>query len=186
MKSLLKSLLIYTLSTLSFVYVALMTSCSQDKCKSIACAYGGSCDNGTCKCLPGYEGSNCETITRSKFIGGWQVHEKGLVSPDRQYPIAIEADKEVTTVWLKSIYNYFTGKAVKAYIKGDTITIPNQQTMGKVIFGKGYLHATPVYGPNTGITMYYEVIDVGSGLVDDFGVNASVDNTKASEWIKMP
>lgn len=186
MKSLLKSLLIYTLSTLSVGYVAFMSSCTQDKCKSIACAYGGSCDEGRCKCLPGYEGTNCETITRNKFMGGWQVHEKGLVSPDRQYPIAIEADKEVTTVWLKGIYNYFTGKSVKAYIQGDSIIIPNQQVLGKVIFGKGILHSSPVYGPNTAITLYYEVIDVGTGLVDDFGVNAAIDNSTPSQWIKMP
>lgn len=40
-----------------------------DLCESITCSGHGTCNDGTCACSPGYEGANCETETRAKFLG---------------------------------------------------------------------------------------------------------------------
>lgn len=47
------------------------TSCNKDECKDVVCQNGGSCLEGTCSCATGYEGTNCETLSRTKFIGTW-------------------------------------------------------------------------------------------------------------------
>lgn len=184
MKNTLRPLLYSFIVLLGVLFSVLYTSCQPDKCKAIACAYGGVCNEGSCKCLPGYEGSNCETITRKKFIGLWAVKEKGSVTPLRQYPLSIEPDSAVTGVLIKNLYNYFNTQKVRAILQGDTLIIPNQQLMGKVIFGKGYIHSTGA-GVNNSITMRYEVIDVATQLVDDFGYYADLDFSDPSEWTKQ-
>lgn len=192
MKATFKPVLFSILITLTAFAAVLYTSCKQDKCKSISCAYGGACVDGVCKCLPGYEGSNCETITRGKFIGLYQVHETGTLSPERQYAIGIENDNlDVTQVSIKNLYNYFYPAVVKANVIGDTLIIPNQQLMGKVVFGRGYIYYTQQYGagPVAAISMRYEIIDTAAGVhttgkVDDFGFYSDLDNSKPSLWAK--
>lgn len=43
-------------------------ACKKDKCNNVVCHNGGACNNGSCICLPGYEGTNCEILSRDKFI----------------------------------------------------------------------------------------------------------------------
>ena len=59
---------------LKFLSVALtlflITSCA-DPCKDVSCSDNGACDEGTCLCEAGYEGTSCETESRAKFLGEW-------------------------------------------------------------------------------------------------------------------
>ncbi len=194
MKSTFKPILFTAILTFSAFLVVVYTSCSKpDKCKAIACANGGVCIDGVCKCLPGYQGPNCDTVSRDQFIGLYEVTETGTVTTiSRNYAIALEADPaDVTAVRIKNLYNYFFPQFVKGVIDGDTITIPNQQLMGKVVFGKGYIYYTPQYGsgPVAAISMRYEVIDTAAGAhtagkVDDFGYYSELDGSKPSNWAK--
>ena len=184
MKTTLRPLLFSALAIIAVFFAVVYSSCNPDKCKAISCAYGGTCNDGECKCLPGYEGTNCETITRSKFVGLWSVKEQGTVTPLRQYPLGIENDSAVTVVLIKNLYNYFNGQKIRALVQGDTLIIPNQQLMGKVVFGKGYIHSTTAFGVNSAISMSYEVIDTATQLVDDFGFYSSLDNSNPSEWAR--
>lgn len=184
MKGILKPLIL-SVATIAGVFSAVTyTSCEPDKCKAIACAHGGTCNEGSCKCQAGYEGTNCETITRKKFTAFWSVKEQGSTTPLRQYPISITDDSVVTNIRIKNLYNFFSGSSVRAYVQGDTIIIPNQQLMGKVVFGKGYLTSVG-NGINNTIIMRYEVIDVATQLVDDFGYYESIDKSKPSVWTKQ-
>jgi PKD repeat protein len=54
----------------SFLFVALVSSVvffsgcgkdEEDKCASISCLNGGTCNNGSCQCPAGFSGSRCET-----------------------------------------------------------------------------------------------------------------------------
>lgn len=49
--------------------VTVHTSCERNSCNGIKCYNGGSCGYGLCHCPTGYEGSQCETYMRSRYIG---------------------------------------------------------------------------------------------------------------------
>lgn len=60
------------LSAMAFLGVAatvLYTSCEKDTCEGLNCQNGGSCAEGFCRCPTGYEGTECETMAGTKFVG---------------------------------------------------------------------------------------------------------------------
>lgn len=157
-----------------------------DKCAAISCAYGGHCDNGKCICPTGYDGTNCEIITREKFLGSWNVKEKGTITVDREYAVAIERDEAVNYVLIKNMYNYFA-TAVRASVVKDTLYIANQQLNGKIVFGKGYIYTDSLGTPNGKLSLRYEIVDsANNNIVDDFGYYEVLDNSKPSSWSKQP
>lgn len=48
------------------------TSCSHDSCKALMCRNGGTCADEFCRCPHGYEGTQCEIISRNKFLGTYE------------------------------------------------------------------------------------------------------------------
>lgn len=46
-----------------------MSSCKKDPCDTTSCLNGATCNEGTCECTTGYEGENCGTEMRQKFLG---------------------------------------------------------------------------------------------------------------------
>jgi hypothetical protein len=47
-----------------------MSGCKKDDpCDDVTCLNGGTCNDGTCSCQSGYEGSTCGTEVRAKFLG---------------------------------------------------------------------------------------------------------------------
>ncbi len=56
--------------------ILLFASCTPenniDKCLEINCNFGN-CEEGKCICDSGYEGINCDTISRDKFIGYYTI-----------------------------------------------------------------------------------------------------------------
>lgn len=182
-----KTVLISAVATVSAFASITYTSCNRDKCKTITCANGGVCNEGRCICPSGFEGSNCETVTRNKFLGNWFVYEKGSMTNAAQYPISIkpagEASDPPLDVVITNFNNYFL-TPIKAYVTGDTLIIPNQQYEGKVVHGIGYIHSSNTYVQFGGITMRYQVIDTATQNVNDYGYNEPVNHSKPSEWNK--
>lgn len=183
--------LFFTLTLTIFAFFSLLyvsctnkdkTSPFMDKCAAISCAYGGRCDDGKCICPTGYEGDNCEIVSRAKFLHSWNVHETGTITANREYAIAIEAGDAPNRVIIKNMYNYFATNVSATIIK-DTIFVPNQQLNGKIVFGKGYIYADTLDAPYSRITMRYEVVDSANNLiVDDFGYYSNLDNSNPSAW----
>ena len=182
MKAPFKTILISALAAFSVFSSITYISCNRDKCKTIVCANGGVCNSGTCVCPSGYQGSNCETVTRDKFLGNWQVFEKGSVTLAADYSITIQKSTDITNVVIQNFYNYFH-TPIKGYVVGDTLFIPNQQYEGKVLFGIGYIYSTVTYGQFGSIAMRYEIIDTATLLVNDFGYYAP-DLSDPSAWNK--
>ncbi len=182
MNSPLKKVLYSVLVTILTIGSATYFSCNRDKCKSVVCAHGGVCDGGRCICKSGYEGSNCETISRDKFIGAWAVFEKGSITNAAQYPIAIERSNNITDVAIINFYNYFKAP-IKGYVIRDTLYIPNQQLEGHVVFGQGVIYSNTTYGQYGSISMRYEVIDTATNVPNDFGYYAP-DLSEPSSWNK--
>jgi len=50
--------------------LVLVTSCMPDRCGSRLCTNGGVCVDGSCSCLNGYEGTDCDEIWNARFLGG--------------------------------------------------------------------------------------------------------------------
>lgn len=57
------------LITLSLFCLSLFLFSCTDPCKDIVCGDNGVCDDGTCLCDDGYEGTTCETEARAKYYG---------------------------------------------------------------------------------------------------------------------
>ncbi len=180
MKTSLKTILVIAFSALATV---VYTSCNRDQCKTIVCANQGVCNSGVCTCPAGYEGSNCETVSRDKFIGNWSVFEKGSITQASQYPISISKGVLITDVVITNFYNYFI-VPVNASVIHDTLFIPNQQYQGKVLFGVSYVYTSTTYGQYGAINMEYEIVDTATGNVNDFGYNSIVDHSLPSAWNK--
>jgi len=185
MRARLKTILISSLGTLAVFFAVTYISCNKDKCKTIVCAYGGTCNDGVCKCPTGYEGTQCESISREKFLGVWSVFEKGTTTNASQYTISIEKDSLIDHVVINNLFNYFTNPPVSAYVIHDSIIIPSQQISGKVITGVGYILDTAVkYHQYAEIIMSYKVVDSATGQIDDFGFDGAVDKSSPSVWNK--
>jgi len=59
-----KKLIIFLLT------IACFTNCS-DPCDDVNCQNGSTCDDGTCLCVEGYIGTNCETEIRAEYLDNW-------------------------------------------------------------------------------------------------------------------
>jgi hypothetical protein len=163
------------------------TSCTEDKCKAIVCANGGTCKDGACICPSGYEGAQCETVNRERFLGNWNVDEDGTISANAVYPVIIEKGASITEVTLKNFRNYYTAN-VKARVKGDTLYIDPQDIpagpgVTNTVEGKAFLTDHLYYGKRGEIKMRYQVRQPG-GVVDDYGFDENNPNSKASIWTK--
>ena len=107
------------------------TSCNKDECKDVVCQNGGTCLEGACSCATGYEGTNCETAQRAKFIKSWAAIDKNITdNSNLTYSALIVAGTTITDVNISDFSDeYFMG-VVKATVSGNTITIATQAPDG--------------------------------------------------------
>ena len=178
MKARFKTILLSALGAMTAFTAVTFSSCSEDKCKAIVCAFGGVCTDGQCLCPSGYEGPQCETISRVKYKGIWVVTEDGSFSNAAQYSVSVEEGENITELRIKNFRNLFTDN-VQAFVKGDTLTIPNQTVNGSTVRGFGYIVDDKFYGKNGKIILRYIIKDQ-NGQIDDFGV----DGGDPSLWNK--
>jgi len=170
MKARLKTFLLSSLGTVSLFTALFAASCEEDKCKAIVCASGGVCNEGDCLCASGFEGNQCETETREKFKGIWYITEDGTLSTTAQYTVAVEQGTNITELQITNFQNSFT-QPVNAYVKSDTIYIPQQTINNRTVQGIGYIGDDPFYGVHGILTLRYSVRDANN-VVDDFGLSA--------------
>ena len=56
------------------IFIIVMDGCkTEDKCASVTCQNGGTCNNGVCSCPTGYEGALCQTKTVDKLVGNYTI-----------------------------------------------------------------------------------------------------------------
>ena len=104
-----KNLKIYAKSGLSVLAMSMLlifSSC-KDECKDVVCDNGGVCVEGACDCNAGYEGTNCETAWRTKFLKtGADVTEVCSGTSAPAYVVDIIAGTAVTEIKIKNLGNY--------------------------------------------------------------------------------
>jgi hypothetical protein len=149
------------ITTLKFAGAALMiagmltfNSCTSDPCKDVTCvngtatADGDACD---CVCEDGYEGANCDVVSRDKFLAiGKLVTETCGSSNSTPYPIDIITGTDVNQIRIKNLGGYNcsggTDYYVDATVDGDNITIAQQSvtTCGTTFSGSGSISGSTV------------------------------------------
>ncbi len=89
----------------------LYTSCEKDTCADLSCKNGGSCAEGFCNCPSGYDGTECEIMSGTKFIGTFVGnHTCPSSSPT----------KDTIQIWFAQMPNKM--KFVEYSKKTDTLT----------------------------------------------------------------
>lgn len=114
-----------------------MTSCEVDACKDVDCGLYGECVDGDCVCDAGYEGVDCDTQERAKFISTYSVSES-CTSGNYTYSITItNSSTDVTKVIIGNFGDF--GVDIVATVSGSGLTIANQTVGGGTFSGSGQL-----------------------------------------------
>lgn len=111
-------------------------------------------------CDPGYEGANCATETRAKFIGSYSASENGSVTGAANFSLTIVNNPtDVTKIRITNFWDNFVNP-VNAVVSGNSITIPSQipDNDGYAVSGTGTINGTT-------ITITYVVVN--QGLTDN-------------------
>jgi hypothetical protein len=103
MKSI-KHIALSAILTVSAFGAITYTSCTKDECQDVVCQNGGTCDAGVCSCPTGYEGTNCETKSRDKFVGVYTGTEACTVGTDN-YSITLAANSDALKLTYTNLYN---------------------------------------------------------------------------------
>ena len=113
------------LLSLSAFSLVTYTACNKDECKDVVCQNGGTCVTGTCNCATGYEGANCETAVRAKFIKTWTAVDKDPADT-YTYSAIITEGAGITEINISKFSDDYFAASVKATVSGNTITIAEQ------------------------------------------------------------
>ncbi len=170
MKARFKTIVLSALSAISVFSAVTYNSCTPDKCKAIACAYGGVCKDGDCICPSGYEGTQCEIVTRDKYAGTWTVIENGTYTSNAQYDLTFRYGATMTDMNITNFYNHIKSP-VAVKIKADSLFIPQQVVEGYELQGWGVLDREAFYAKHGKIEVHYSIRNTETGYTDDFGLN---------------
>lgn len=125
-----KNIAFSVLLTLGAFTAITYTSCNKDECKDVVCNNGGTCVDGTCQCSTGYEGTNCQTESRTKFIKSWSASDQ-TGSSNLVYTVAIAAGAQINSVLISNAFSDdFFANPITATVQGNTISIAEQRPDG--------------------------------------------------------
>lgn len=138
------SLSFFVLIVFTAGYFLLFQSCKKDSCSAVTCSGKGTPDKDCiCACNTGYEGTTCETETRTKFLGVYNFSE--TCNPSGSYSYLIVIDTSSVAINKINIFNlYNQGLMVSATISGTSITIASQPFFVGTISGTGSLNANTI------------------------------------------
>ena len=137
MKTSFKPFLFAALSTIMLFSATAWLSCTRNKCATTTCNNGGVCTNEICACATGYEGTLCNTVSRTKFVGNWQQLVSGTGGASHHAnAISVSNGASITMVSILNFDNSFTEPVTGIIVAPDTLLIPTQVVQGDTISGK--------------------------------------------------
>jgi len=114
------------------------TGCKKDECKDKNCGHG-TCVDGTCECSAGYEGSECGTEQRTKFIGSYT----GTFSCSGGSPGTVNMTISSSSTGVDKVVMTDGFDTWVCSVSGSSITIANQTLSGgATLQGSGQLVGT--------------------------------------------
>ncbi|NNC94314.1 MAG: hypothetical protein HKN92_02050 [Chitinophagales bacterium] len=63
------------LSLILIAFGLFLFSCDNRSCEDVICGINENCNQGTCFCIDGYEGDNCQQLSYEKYVGNYFVNE---------------------------------------------------------------------------------------------------------------
>lgn len=145
------------IATLLFAIISVsIFSCTTDKCSTVTCQNGGTCSDGNCNCLSGYEGSSCETRINTKFAGTYSgAGDCGSGSTAQSISISVVTGDPHT------IDVHAFSEAIRATVSSNgTISIPTQY-FGSGVTEESYSGIGALNG--NVLSIDFTVTDVTSG-----------------------
>ncbi len=173
----------------AFSFSFVFQGCSSDPCEDVTCTKGTptetksgddcfcpcdsvSCDHGTatatdegtdcyCECDAGYEGKNCETVSRKKFLATYDVSDDCASS---DYTSEIKKSSTIDQVLITNFGKFLcNGGAPTVIAKVDTtdLTIPKQYFCNEQFWIKG---SGTLSDNQKKVTVEYETDTTGSGI----------------------
>jgi hypothetical protein len=165
----LKLTLLTTLLFTAFVIIFSNSSCERNACNNVTCFNGGSCNKGICRCELGYEGPQCQTLSTSRYIGGYAGYtecDNGAQTIDSVF--ITQDTKAINYVYVafksilpKSLHGYVSSNestysilipsdsinnGVLKYLKVYTVTLQNDKSLSLHTYETDYRQLA---GPDT-------------------------------------
>ena len=162
---------------MAIVAVMFMTGCT-DACKDVDCgtALQGTCVEGTCECLLGYEGDDCKTASQTKFLGTYLEAGTCSVTGPENSTVTITASSDMTKILISGFWGLTVSFSANLSADGLSFTIPSTNVSGTTVgditvSGSGSRAAT-----STTITASFSVI---------YGTPSVTDNCNNITWTKQ-
>ncbi len=118
---------------LAFALAFSFTSCEEDLCKDVECGANGTATEaaGACACVceTGYEGTDCGTLVRAKFLGSINGNETCTTGSDI-YAVTIAAGTADENVTISNIYD-------QGLVTNGTVNADGGITIASQTFGTG-------------------------------------------------
>jgi hypothetical protein len=123
-----KNKILSFLATAALGTTLFFASCKEDKCKNVTCNNGGTCIDGSCECSTGYEGTKCETESRTKFVGTYAVSESKNGGTAYAYGALISSGTGgINSLRISNISNnFFAASYINATVDNSKLTITSQ------------------------------------------------------------
>lgn len=133
--------------------VVALGGCKPDACESLACDHGV-CVDGACNCDAYYEGADCASRSRDKFLGSNWYNSRTCPGVGGILLVSSiqSAGPTEGNIFITNIHQQ--GDTVTALVTGNAVEIPIQ------VYGLEYIEGQGVYSDGD-ITIDYDIVQTG-------------------------
>jgi hypothetical protein len=166
-----KKILLASIAALG-MFSTVLTSCKSDPCdpSTIVCKNNATCLEGVCQCTSGFEGTNCEILSLSKFLkpgNAPQVYSfRDSVNPTSVFTGDLTITQNAldsTKLNITNIGGFLTTAYAVGVVGGNTLSIPSQQlinastitVVGSGVYNTGIIKGTYDSKDATGTVVNY-------------------------------
>jgi hypothetical protein len=119
------------------VSIISFSACETDACKDVNCGDNGTCVDGDCVCDSGYEGVNCQTEERAKFIGSYSVTE-ACTSGNYSYSMTITTSSTGVDKIVAQNFGDYSVDLIGT-VDGSSVSFANQTVGGGTFSATGQI-----------------------------------------------